>query len=184
MAAPFSFGRRSDAQFVTLHHDLQIILTSAIEIYDFSITQGARSIEQQILNISRGVSKTIDSRHIPRDNDGRYNPNAPALAADCTPYTQGVNPWPQDSDPRHIREKKKARFYYLQGILYSIAQQHSIAIRQGVDWDGDADFFDQTFDDLPHIELPSSAKLWLPDDLLEQANEALLARGLKAYKNP
>jgi len=182
---PFSFGRASGAQFTTLHDDLQIVLTGGIEVYDFSITQGARPIEQQIQNIRNGASKTLDSRHIPRDEDGNYDRNAPCVAADCTPYTQGVNPWPQDSDPRHVREKKKARFYFMQGIFLTIAQQNGIEIRQGIDWDRDADIFDQTFDDLPHIELHRSIpRLIVPDDLLEQANEALRSRGLKEHRNP
>ena len=45
---PFSFGRASGAQLTTLHEDLQIALTGGIEVYDFSITQGARPVEQQI----------------------------------------------------------------------------------------------------------------------------------------
>ena len=185
MAGPFSFGRRSEAQFVTLHHDLQIVYTGAIEVFDFSIIQGARTIEQQILNVTNRVSKTLDSRHIPRDLEGHYDPNKPGSAGDTTPYTEGVNPYALDSDPRHVREKKKHRFYYMQGVFLHVAHREGIVIRQGVDWDMDGDFFDQKFDDLGHLELGLKLpKLIVPDDLLEQANEALLARGLKAYRNP
>ena len=181
----FNFGRASSAEFVTLHHDLQIILTGAIEVFDFSITQGGRTIEEQVRNIRRGVSKTIDSRHIPRDEGGMYDPNAPCIAADCAPYQGGVNPWPQDSDTIIVRQKKAHRFYFMQGIFYSIAKREWIKVRQGVDWDMDGDIFDQTFDDLPHIELRLvTPPLVLPKDMLRIANEALMSRGLREYRNP
>lgn len=182
MAGPFNFGTASSAQLTTVHHDLAIIMGEAIEIFDFSIHQGARTVEEQIRNIRKGVSKTLDSRHIPRNTDGEYDPNAKGMAADCLPYTKGVNPWPQDSDPSKVRQKKAHRFYYLQGIFYTIAKRNSIDIIQGVDWDMDGDFFDQTFDDLPHIQLAVRLpKLRVEGELLEMANEALLSRGLKAH---
>ncbi len=180
----FSYGSNSAKELATLHPDLQIIFTELLEIYDHSITQGARTLDTQIANIRRGVSKTLDSRHIPRDEAGRYNPTYPCMAADVVPYTKGVNPWPQDSESRNVREKKKARFYYMQGIIRHIAYREGIEIRQGMDWDRDNDFMDQSFDDLPHIELyvPDWPRLIVSDDdLLGRANEALRSRGLKPY---
>ncbi len=177
-----SFGTASNSQLITVHHDLAIILGDAIEIFDFSIFQGARTVEEQIRNIRKGVSKTLDSRHIPRGEDGKYDPNAKGSAVDCLPYQKGVNAWPQDSDPSKIRIKKAHRFYYMQGIFLTIAKRHKIAIIQGVDWDMDGDFFDQSFDDLPHLQLAMRLpKLRVEGDLLEMANEALLSRGLKAH---
>lgn len=179
-----AFGRNSSKQLVTLHHDLQIILTELVEVYDISITQGARTVEDQIRNIRNGASKTLNSRHIPRDpSTGKYDPNAPACAADVIPWQKGVNPWPTDDDSRVIREKKKGRLYFMQGRITEIARRHSIKIRQGVDWDGDSDFFDQKFDDLPHVELLLIhwPKLVVEGALLEEANEALLSRELPAY---
>ena len=97
-----------------------------------------------------------------------------------------MNPWPVDADSAIVREKKKARFYFMQGVIYRVAREQKIEIRQGIDWDRDADLFDQTFDDLPHVELyrPDWPRLRLPDDLLERANEALQSKGLPAYANP
>lgn len=181
---PYDYGRASTAVFVTLHHDLQLILTDLIRIYNVSLIQGARSVEEQIRNIRRRASKTLDSRHIPRDATGKYDPSKPAIAVDLVPYQKGVNPWPQDSDPSVVRQKKAHRFYFMQGMIFRIAAEHSITIRQGVDWDGDADFLDQKFDDLPHIELvrPDWPRLVVDDeDLLALANEALRSRGLKEH---
>lgn len=177
----YRYGRASQAELATVHHELNIIFADVIEVFDVSIIQGARTVEEQIRNIRRGVSKTIDSRHIPRDSDGRYDPRGRAIAVDAVPYQEGVNPWPLDSDDPVTREKKKARFYYMQGIIRDVAHRHGIEIRQGVDWDRDNDIFDQTFDDLPHVELwrPDWPDLVLEGELLELANEALRSKGLR-----
>lgn len=171
---PFRFGRSSTAQLETLHPDLRRVLERAIGIYDFSVTEGRRSIDTQIVYLRRGVTKTIDSRHIPRDEDGAYEPDGLAEAADLTPYQPGVNPWPLAGDPPETRQKKAARFYFMQGILYAIARDEGVDIRMGVDWDSDLDFFDQSFDDLGHIELrrPRPA-LRVPDDLRDDVDAAL-----------
>ena len=180
-----SFGHASQAVLATLHHDMQIILTDLIEVYDVSLLQGARTIEEQIRNIRKRVSKTLDSRHIPRDAEGNYDPNSPAIACDMVPYAKGVNPWPLDSDAKDVREKKAHRFYYMHGRLSEIAHRHGIFIRQGIDWDMDGDYFDQSFDDLPHWELHVEVpKLVVPTDLLTLANEALAGAGLPKYRNP
>lgn len=42
------------------------------ELFDFSITEGRRSIDAQIAYLRRGVTRTIDSRRIPRGDDGAY----------------------------------------------------------------------------------------------------------------
>lgn len=176
-------GRNSLKELATLHHDLQIIVTGLLEIYDHSVEQGARTVDEQIVNIRRRVSKTLDSRHIPRDEDGYYDPTKPCIAVDIVPYQKGVNPWPQDDESAKVQSKKKGRFYFMQGIVRQIAHQEGIAIRQGQDWDRDNDFLDQSFDDLPHLELwiPSWPRLIVKNELLDRANEALVSRGLKPY---
>lgn len=42
---PFRFGSSSAAQLATVHEDLRRVLERAIEIFDFSVTEGRRSIE-------------------------------------------------------------------------------------------------------------------------------------------
>lgn len=171
---PFRFGPSSTAQLETLHPDLRRVLERAIEIVDFSVTEGRRSIETQIIYLRRGVTRTIDSRHIPRDDDGAYDPDGPGEAADLTPYQPGVNPWPQPGDSPAEAAKKAHRFYFLQGILYAIARDEGVDVRLGVDWDSDLDFFDQTFDDLGHIELRTHrAPLRVPEELRDDVDAAL-----------
>jgi peptidoglycan L-alanyl-D-glutamate endopeptidase CwlK len=157
LPGPFKFGRVSLRQFNTLHPALMNIFREAIKQVDFSILEGRRTIEQQRINVIKGVSKTLDSKHIPRyvigPMLGYYAPNESSYAVDIIPYQKGVNPWPQSNDSEDIKRKKLYRFYFLQGIIYSIAHSMKIEIRQGIDWDRDFDFFDQTFDDMGHVEL-------------------------------
>jgi peptidoglycan L-alanyl-D-glutamate endopeptidase CwlK len=171
---PFHFGHSSTKQLETLHPDLRRILERAIQIIDFSVTEGRRSIDTQIVYLRRGVTRTIDSRHIPRDGEGRYDDEGLSEAADLTPYQPGVNPWPQPGDSPAEADKKVRRFYFLQGVLYAIARDEGIDVRLGVDWDSDLDFFDQSFDDLGHIELRTPRiALLVPDDLRDDVDAAL-----------
>lgn len=186
MSGPYKRGARSAGELATCHHDLAIIAGDLLEVYDHSVFQGARTVEEQIRNILKGASKTVDSFHIPRDAEGNYDPTEPCMAFDLLPYSRGVNPWPQAQEPRGVQTKKANRFYFMQGIVLAIADRHKIKIIQGVDWNMDGDFFDQRFDDLPHVQLvvPKWPRLILPPDLLLQANEALRSRDLPEYVNP
>lgn len=181
----FYYGRSSRAVLATVHPDLQLIAMRVIKIFDIRLLQGARTVWHQIANIRRGVSKTLDSRHIPRDEDGRYNPRRHAFALDFAPYLTGVDPWPRDGDSHVLREKKKGRWYYAQGIIRCVAHDESIEIRQGIDWDMDGNFFDQSFDDLGHVELVRSdlPRLVVEGQMLEMANEALASQGLPEWRN-
>lgn len=171
---PFAFGTSSTRQLETLHPDLRRVIERAIEIVDFSITEGRRSIDTQITYLRRGVTRTIDSRHIPRHEDGTYDPDGLSEAADLTPYQPGVNPWPLSTDPEEVRAKKARRFYFMQGVLYAIAVEEGVDVRLGVDWDSDLDFFDQSFDDLGHIELRTDrAALAVPPELRDDVDGAL-----------
>jgi hypothetical protein len=153
LPGPFKFGKASLRQFDTLHPILMDIFKEAIKQVDFSILEGRRTVEQQEINVAKGVSKTLDSKHIPRFIDGIYDRDGYSHAADIVPYQIGINPWPLPTDRDEVKKKKLYRFYFLQGILYSIAHSAGIEIRQGIDWDRDLNFFDQTFDDMGHIEL-------------------------------
>ena len=171
---PFHFGHSSSLQLETLHPDLRRVLERAVEIFDFTITEGRRSIDTQIGYLRRGVTRTIDSRHIPRDDDGHYTPDGLAEAADLTPYQPGINPWPQRGDPPEVVRKKARRFYFLQGVLWAVAAELGVDVRLGVDWDTDLDFFDQSFDDLGHIELRRPrAPLVIPPELRDDVDAAL-----------
>ena len=143
----YRYGSKSRTQLDTCDPRLRTIFNKLIEFIDVSILEGRRTFAQQLRNIGKKVSKTINSRHIPRKDDGAIDTTGLSKAVDAAPYPIR---WP---DRSRDREKQIARFYYMQGAIRAIAHYEDIPIRQGVDWDGDGDFFDQTFDDLPHTEI-------------------------------
>jgi len=144
----YSFSKRSKEQLETLHIDLQTLLNEVIKIFDISIIEGYRSLKrQQELFNSKPPKTKIDGVTI----IGKHN-HKPSLAADIVPYKKNINPF--DNNNRNL-----ARFYYMMGIVKAIASRlkregkmiHSI--RFGLDWNGNEIFTDQSFHDLPHVEL-------------------------------
>ena len=145
----YKFGKTSQARLDTCHEDIQKIMNELIKIYDISILEGLRSAERQQELYHQGRSKldgvNKKSKH---QDDG----TGVSRAIDIMPYKKGTNPFSG-------KEKDKARFYFMMGIVYSIAEklyengEISHKIRFGLDWDGDHTFDDQNFDDLPHMEL-------------------------------
>lgn len=169
----WAYGESSQRRLGTAHHDLQIIAVRLIDFMDITILQSSRTIEEQIINIVNGVSETINSRHIPRDADGHYAPQLPSMALDLAPYPID---WNSDLWMR--------KAYFMQGMIRVIAEQEGIAIIQGVDWDMDSVFRDQTFHDAPHLQLDKPLpRLIVPASLLESANAALADEGLPEWVN-
>lgn len=148
-----SFGNKSRNLLDTCHNDIQLILNELIEFYDFSVISGIRTDEEQMALFAQGRSKldgvTKKSKHQGRPDD---NGNIVSFAVDIVPYKKGLDPFEEN-------EKNYRRFYMMMGMVKAIAVKlkeegkitHSV--RFGLDWDGDDEYNDQTFDDLPHFEL-------------------------------
>ena len=128
-----TFGTASRRLLAELHPDLQRVLLAAIQVMDFAIVCGYRGEEAQEQAVRDGKSKL----HFP---DSKHN-TTPSRAADLCPYRGG------------LRWEDKEAFYLLGGILKAVAHAMNIRVRWGGDWDGDNDTHDQTFHDLPHVEL-------------------------------
>jgi len=149
----YKFGDKSLRQYNTLHRDLQIILSEAIKIIDFSILEGIRTTERQKKLFKEGRSK-LDGVNKKSKHQGKKDKegNFVSFAVDIMPYKKGTNAFSG-------KQKDKNRFYFLMGIIKGITQKliddnkitHNV--RFGLDWDGDFQFDDQSFDDLPHMEL-------------------------------
>jgi peptidoglycan L-alanyl-D-glutamate endopeptidase CwlK len=140
----YKFGSKSLENLISLHRDLQLILTEAIAIspIDFGISDGHRPVEIQQEYFNQGKSKCdgikIKSKH-------NYNPS---LAADFYPYVQGAASWNNET------------LSYLAGLITGVAEmlykQGRIThkVRWGGNWDMDGEMItDQSFDDRPHVEL-------------------------------
>lgn len=142
----YKFGSKSISNLNTIHVDLQVILKEVIKIYDFSILEGHRTLETQQEYYKEGKS-TLDGI-----NKKSKHQSYPSLAVDIMPYKKGTNAFSG-------LEKDARRFCYLMGLVQATAIKLykegiiSHKIRWGGDWDSDDIYTDQTFDDLPHIEL-------------------------------
>lgn len=77
----FKLGKKSLENLALVHPDLVKVVTKAIELStsDFSVLEGKRSVEQQKINIAKGVSQTMNSKHLVQ-SDGY------AHAVDLVPY--------------------------------------------------------------------------------------------------
>lgn len=187
MAARYPYGASSRRELDETDPRLVRVFESAAQILNIKIIEGARDIFTQIRNITRRASKTINSKHIPRDASGKYDFSAKSKAIDAAPYPVVWPKIPHIEDASVSAAVKKcikdtARFYFLAGVVKGIAHEQGLAIRQGMDWDGDGDFFDQSFDDLPHTEVDEPLpELVLDGELLADVNSALRGAGLPEY---
>lgn len=132
-----SFGKTSRERLETCDPRLQRVLEKAIKIVDFSVVEGHRTEEKQRAYFAAGKSKLDGVIHKSKHQSW------PSQAVDIYPYPIDL------SDT----EKARARFYHLLGAIKAVAAELGVPLRFGLDWDGDGDFADQTFDDLPHLEL-------------------------------
>ena len=127
----YKFGTRSTKNLSEAHPDLQALFNEVIKHYDCTVIEGYRGEDEQNKACHAGASKL-------KFPQSKHN-KTPSLAVDVCPYP--------------IDWKDKDRFYHFVGFVKGVASQMGINIRCGADWDGDNDFKDQSFHDLPHFEL-------------------------------
>lgn len=150
------FGDRSKRELATCHPHLRLVLDEAIERVDFTVLEGYRGEEKQNEAYRKGAStlRYPESKHnnVATEDDvsAGFAPTAGAplsLAVD-------IAPWYPDNP--HVRWDGRAEFYILAGLVRGIGEMilpEGWAIRTGADWDRDGKTHDQSFHDLPHIEL-------------------------------
>jgi len=125
------FSEVSKKRLATCHPMLQELMNEVIKYYDCIILCGNRGEEDQNKAYHDGKSKL-------KYPNSKHN-SIPSKAVDVGPY------------PLNWKDSKK--FYHMMGYIKAVADQKGIKISWGGDWDSDSDFNDQTFNDLPHIEL-------------------------------
>ena len=129
------FGRRSKQELATCHPDLCAVLEKAIEITDFSVYKGIRSLAEQ--------QEVFDSGHsLARPGQSKHNPTPEE------PLSRAADLWAYP-----INWEDLAQQSYVAGIIIATAVSMDIGLRWGNDWDRDGDTRDNRFDDLPHFEL-------------------------------
>ena len=85
---PYSLGVKSKVELVGVHPELVAVVERAITItkQDFSVHDGLRTLAEQKEYVRRGVSKTMNSKHM-KQADGFGH------AVDLVPYINGQLRW-------------------------------------------------------------------------------------------
>jgi peptidoglycan L-alanyl-D-glutamate endopeptidase CwlK len=125
------FGKRSKDRLKGVDAKLQNVLNEVVKIYDVFVIEGVRSKERQKELYAQGATKVLYSKHM----DG--------LAVDIAPYPY---------DPDDIK-----RFFYMAGIIKTVALSLRLTVRWGGDWNQDQEFAgrdpNQKFNDYVHFEI-------------------------------
>jgi peptidoglycan L-alanyl-D-glutamate endopeptidase CwlK len=127
------FGATSLARLGTCDARLQEVLSTAIEITDFTILCGHRGRLAQNRAFIEGHSKA-------RFGQSKHN-TTPSQAVDIAPYP--------------IDWSDTEAFVYLAGIIRAVSHDlgYGNIIRWGGDWDQDERMRDERFRDYPHFEI-------------------------------
>ena len=151
-----SFGKRSTKRLETCHPHLRLVLDEAIRYVDFTILEGWRSEDRQNEMLETGMSTLAwpKSKHnrvaTAEDVEEGLAPNEGA------PLSRAVDVAMYHKDLPHVRWDLRGEFYMLGGLIRGIGAMvlpNGWVIRLGADWDRDGHTTDQTFMDLPHVEL-------------------------------
>lgn len=139
----YKLSKTSKQKLATCHKDLQLIVDTVINIIDFTVLEGVRSLENQQKYFNENKSQ-LDGINKLSKHQVTKNRNC-SLAVDLAPYP--------------INWNDKLSFYYLAGIVKGVShmllteKRISHKIRWGGDWNSNNNLKDQTFFDLPHFEL-------------------------------
>ena len=154
----YKFGKNSAKKLSTCHIDLQMIWNLAISrsVLDIGISEGHRPVSVQQAYYAIGRTKELNRRPITRIDGanklGKHNVT-PSEATDFFVYHR-------NKATRLKIAYNEAHLSYVYGLLDSCAKELyekgeiTHLLRWGGNWDGDGVlFFDQSFDDAPHVEL-------------------------------
>lgn len=130
----FQLSQRSLTRLAGVHPDLVAVVKLAIQrtAVDFTVVEGVRTVAQQREYIARGVSKTMNSYHLPQA-DGLGH------AVDLAPLVGGAIPW-----------NDWQAFADLAGVVKACAAELGVPVEWGGDW--------KTFKDGPHFQISRGRK--------------------------
>lgn len=129
----FIFSQRSKNKLIGVNPLLVKIAYRALEIStaDFAVIEGVRTLEKQKENVKKGVSKTLNSRHLTGD------------AIDILPSA--------------IKPGMEWQPHFFEPILRAFKQatdEEGVTLRFGKNWKSDPNLPVETrFPDYPHIEV-------------------------------
>lgn len=140
----FKFSQKSLDNMKGIHPDLIRTLHRAMsmQLMDFAVHEGVRSLERQKDLVAKGVSRTMLSKHLTQS----------------TGYGHAFDVYPSPINMELVNKnnpKEIARFGVLSGIIRTCALLEGVKVINGMDWDGDGEMLDHNFFDAPHFELIS-----------------------------
>lgn len=148
----FKYGTASKLILKGLTEPLREIMEEAIKVADIQLMGGIRTVAQQLINFRNGASKTMDSLHLPQPPDNLSHAiDAVVYPVDWDALERGF-----EAVKRVDPGLKVLEHFHMMGVLQGIAHMKGITLRQGIDWNGDGDFADQSFEDMPHSEIKRS----------------------------
>ncbi len=127
------WSKSSAAKLSTCDKRIIELMTAVCFLYDITVIEGHRSIDDQQKYYKDGKTK-IDGVL----KKGKHN-CYPSKAVDIAPYP--------------VNFKDINSFYFLGGIVKAEARRLNLNIRWGGDWDSDNDFRENLFNDLVHFEI-------------------------------
>lgn len=138
----FKFSQQSLDKLTGVHPDLVSIIheVMGLQVIDFSVVEGVRTLERQKKLVAEGKSRTMLSKHLIQ-NDG---------------YGHAVDLFPSPVDMAKVNKgdaREIVRFGIIAGLMFAIARRRGIILVSGMDWDGDGQTLDHTFFDAPHFQL-------------------------------
>lgn len=127
----FALGATSLAHLQAVHPSLRAIVMRAIELtdQDFGVHEGVRTVETQREYVRTGVSKTMDSKHLPQ-SDGFSH------AVDLVPYIAGKLRW------------EWPPIYQIASAVVRAAHELTIEVTWGAVWDRTSLYLPTTADGL------------------------------------
>lgn len=150
----YKFSERSLSRLATVHPLLQMIAYEGLRQMDLTIVSGRRTIAEQQRLVSLGRSKTTHSYHVAKRLGG------PAFAVDLAPWVEGGE------------AKERRYFYYMGGVLETLAYLLGVPVIWGGDWNSNMVFSDQSFDDLYHLQIDEKA--WKTRELFNETTAKAL----------
>ncbi|MEW5421381.1 peptidoglycan-binding protein [Amorphus sp. 3PC139-8] len=140
----FTLTSRDRAALNGVHPDLVGVVERAAELtpVPFRVFEGVRSIERQRENVRRGVSKTMNSRHIPGANGvGHAVDLVLAFDVNGDGAVDGADYWANPAAPSGADAWRR-----LETAVKTAARELEVPVEWGGDW--------RTFKDYPHWQLP------------------------------
>jgi peptidoglycan L-alanyl-D-glutamate endopeptidase CwlK len=145
----FRYGTASLNHLAGVTPRLRRVFLSAINLCDITIIDGIRTRAEQERNLANGASTTLRSKHLPQPPDNLSR----AVDATLHPVAWAALERGFDAVKRADPELRILEHVWMMGALAGIAHEQGVKVRQGTDWNRNAQMEDQTFNDLVHTEI-------------------------------